>query len=99
MPHTRTARRGWAEATPFHRTPNQNDSDRPRRVMLHIGGTMDRDQLARIALRYDTAMSRAMLRALGVPVPHGVPRRGSIARVDRYDGAIECMAQRHGVRM
>lgn len=60
---------------------------------------MDRDQLARIALRYDTAMSRAMLRALGVPVPHGVPRRGSIARVDRYDGALECMAQRHGVRM
>lgn len=25
--------------------------------------------LASIALRYDTAMSRAMLRALGVPVP------------------------------
>ena len=27
---------------------------------------MDRDQLTRIALRYDTAMSRAMLRALGL---------------------------------
>ena len=27
------------------------------------------DVLASIALRYDTAMSRAMLRALGVPVP------------------------------
>ena len=61
------------------------------------GGPMTRDQMARIALRYDTTMARAMLRALGVPVPHGVPRRGTIARVDRYDGALECMAQRHGV--
>lgn len=60
---------------------------------------MDRDQLARIALRYDTTMARAMLRALGVPVPHGVPRRGTIARVDRYDDAVGCMAQRHGVRL
>lgn len=28
--------------------------------------------IAKIALRYDTAMSRAMLRALGVPLPHVV---------------------------
>ena len=29
---------------------------------------MTRDDLARIALRYDTTMSRAMLRALGIGV-------------------------------
>ena len=60
---------------------------------------MTRDELARIALRYDTAMSRAMLRALGVPVPHRAPRAGAIARVDRYGGLAECMGQRHGVVM
>ena len=60
---------------------------------------MTRDELARIALRYDTALSRAMLRALGVDPPArrkggGVSTRG----VDRYGGVLECMAQRHGVR-
>lgn len=59
---------------------------------------MTRDQLAAIALRYDTAMSRAMLRALGVPVPHRAPRPGTIARVDRYEGLRECMEQTTGVR-
>lgn len=53
---------------------------------------------ARIALRYDTAMSRAMLRALGVPVPHR-PRPGTVARVDRYGGIAECMGQHVGVAM
>lgn len=60
------------------------------------GGPMTRDQMARIALRYDTAMSRAMLRALGVDVPHRV-RPGTIARVDRYEGVADCFSQRHGV--
>lgn len=59
---------------------------------------MTRDQLAAIALRYDTAMSRAMLRALGVPVPHRPAKPGAIARVDRYEGMLECMAQTTGVR-
>ena len=59
---------------------------------------MTRDELARIALRYDTALSRAMLRALGVKVPHRA-RHGTIQRVDRYDGVAELMAQRHGVKM
>jgi len=59
---------------------------------------MTRDELARIALRYDTSMSRAMLRALGIDVPHAV-RTGTTARVDRYAGAADLMAQRHGVRM
>ena len=59
---------------------------------------MDRDDLARIALRYDTAMSRAMLRALGIPVPHrAVP--GRIERVDRLDGLRECFANKRRVRM
>lgn len=57
---------------------------------------MTRDDLARIALRYDTAMSRAMLRAIGVPAPEPV-RYGVVARVDRYDGLLECFAQRTGV--
>ncbi|MBR4617421.1 MAG: hypothetical protein IKO55_17575 [Kiritimatiellae bacterium] len=59
---------------------------------------MDREDFLRIALRYDTALSRAMLRALGVDVPHrAVP--GTIARVDRYAGASKLMRQRTGVRM
>ena len=56
------------------------------------------DDLARIALRYDTSMSRAMLRALGFPVPRELPRPGVIAMVDRYADARGLMAQRHGVR-
>lgn len=59
---------------------------------------MDRDQLARIALRYDIAMSRAMLRALGVPVPYRA-RPGTVALADRYGGIAECMGQRHGVAL
>ena len=58
---------------------------------------MTRDQLARIALRYDTAMSRAMLRALGVDVPHRA-RPGTIVSVDRYDEMLDCFAQKVGVR-
>ena len=58
---------------------------------------MTRDELAAIALRYDTVVSDAMLRALGVQRP---PRRGkSSARVDRYKGAKKLMRQKHGVRL
>ena len=57
---------------------------------------MDRDQLARIALRYDTAMSRAMLRALGIPVPE---RRNGSVRSDRYAGMRECFENRRRVRI
>jgi len=60
---------------------------------------MTREQLMRIAMRYDTAMSRAMLRALGVPVPHREPRPGAIVRVDRYAGAERLMRQRTGVNL
>ena len=57
---------------------------------------MDRDQLAAIALRYDTTMSRAMLRALGIAAREPV-RYGVIARVDRFDGVEQCMRQKVGV--
>ena len=60
---------------------------------------MTPEDLARIALRYDTSMSRAMLRALGVPVPHRKPRPGAIVNVDRYAGARKLMKQRHGVKL
>lgn len=47
---------------------------------------MSRGELAEIALRHDTAMSRAMLRALGIPVPEPAPDVGTIGRADRrYD--------------
>ena len=59
---------------------------------------MTRDDLAAIALRYDTSMSRAMLRALGVDAPEPV-RYGVVANVDRYGGIAECMGQRYGVVM
>ena len=58
---------------------------------------MQRDDYLRIALRYDTALSRAMLRALGVDVPHRI-RRGAIVRVDRYNGMEECFMNRERVR-
>jgi len=59
---------------------------------------MTRDELARIALRYDTALSRAMLRALGVPVPPRPPMEGVIVWVDRYRGWERAMRQRFGVK-
>lgn len=60
---------------------------------------MDRDELARIALRYDTLMSRAMLRALGAATPRARGRADAAARNSRYDGATELMRQRVGVRL
>ena len=39
------------------------------------------DELARIALKYDTPMSRAMLRALGLPVPPPPPLPGAVVEV------------------
>lgn len=53
---------------------------------------------ARIAFRYDTSMSRAMLRALGVawPSPARAARaRAATKRRDRaYIGMAECFANR-----
>jgi hypothetical protein len=58
---------------------------------------MTRDEMARIALRYDTLMSWAMLRALGVERPKRKGRTSS--KHDRYKGARKLMRQRHGVRL
>ena len=58
---------------------------------------MTRDDLARIAMRYDTAMSRAMLRALGIEPPAPRADAGRVPNRDRYRGARRLMRQRHGV--
>lgn len=55
------------------------------------------DYMIRAALRCETAMSRAMLRACGVPVPRR-RRMGSVVRADEYDGIAECFAN-HGSPM
>lgn len=60
---------------------------------------MSKGELAMIALRYRTSMSRAMLRALGIPVPAPAPAVGTIARADRrYDGIMWCF-ENHGSPM
>lgn len=52
-----------------------------------------RDFLVRCALRWDTSMSRAMLRALGFPAREPMPD-GVIVRVDRFADIGECFANR-----
>lgn len=54
--------------------------------------------MVRAALRRDTVMSRAMLRACGVPVPRAFPRPGSIVEAGAYAGLTECFAN-HGSPM
>lgn len=55
------------------------------------------ERWARIALCYDTALSRAMLKALGVPARKPEPK--TVLRHDRYGGVRECMGQRFGVML
>ena len=62
------------------------------------GGRVSRDELAMIARRYDTSVSRAMLRALGLPAPEHAPAPGTIVSVDRYDGLLWCF-ENHGSPM
>lgn len=62
---------------------------------------LDRTTLAAIARRYDTAMSRAMLRALGVPrrgPARPLARRLSAAEELRYEGLGWCF-ENHGSPM
>lgn len=59
---------------------------------------MDRRELARIARRYDTSMSRAMLRALGLRRREPVPATGTVVSVDRYEGMLWCF-ENHGSPM
>ena len=54
------------------------------------GDRVDRHELARIARRYDTSMSRAMLRALGIPTLEPAPTVGTVVSVDRYEGIDWC---------
>lgn len=59
---------------------------------------MTNEELARIAMRYDTAMSRAMLRALGIDSPQ---RKRTQPRRKRYRPTRrevrQCFGQRYGV--
>ena len=51
---------------------------------------MSRGELAAIALRYDTSMSRAMLRALGLEPREPAPAARTIVGIDRYEGIGWC---------
>ena len=64
-----------------------------------------RDVMLRCALRYDTAMSRAMLRALGREVPRVRPAPCPVVRVGhearearKYRGLMQCF-RNHGSPM
>ncbi len=59
---------------------------------------VQRDELSAIARRYDTAMSRAMLRALGLPAPR-VIHRGVPTRVEEVDADIRWCFENHGSPM
>lgn len=54
-------------------------------------------ELAAIAMRYDTSMSRAMLRALGLPPANSRAHKAVHRR--QYKGVRSLMLQRHGVRV
>lgn len=56
------------------------------------------EYMVRAALSRNTALSRAMLRACGVPVPRSRPRPGAIVEVGAYAGLCECFAN-HGSPM
>lgn len=57
---------------------------------------IDRATLVRIAMRHDTAVSRAMLRALGVPAPEPASRTEDRQRgAWRYRGMRSCMRNAH----
>lgn len=59
---------------------------------------VQRDELSAIARRYDTAMSRAMLRALGLPAPR-VSRRGVPLVRDEVDPEVRWCFENHGSPM
>lgn len=65
---------------------------------MTIGGTMSKGELLTIALRYDTAMSRAMLRALGIEPREPEAPAGTVVSVDRYRDMLWCF-ENHGSPM
>ena len=59
-------------------------------------------EIARIALRYDTPMSHAMLRALGIevsPVPRNPGQIVEVSELDGVDPDIEWCFENHGSPM
>ena len=58
---------------------------------------MTKAEFVRIALRYDTAMSRAMLRACGYVAPEPLQATGTVVSADRYAGMLECFANRESI--
>lgn len=50
------------------------------------------EYMVRAALRRDTALSRAMLRACGVPVPRSKPHIGAIVEASTYDDIFTCFS-------
>lgn len=59
---------------------------------------MSRGEMAMIALRYHTSMSRAMLRALGLEPREPAPPAGTVVSVDRYRDMLWCF-KNHGSPM
>ena len=57
---------------------------------------MTREEMARIALRYETNMARAMCKALGIEPRKSRPKT---SKPKRYKGVRQCFGQRYGVRM
>lgn len=49
------------------------------------------DFIARCALSVDTAVSRAFLRALGIPARTPAPPAGTVVSVEAYEGMAWCM--------
>ena len=58
---------------------------------------MTKAEFVRIALRYGTAMSRAMLRACGYVAPEPMPDPGAKVSVERYGGILERFANRESI--
>ena len=97
MSTTRQARAAGT-LTPFTSYPNDAIVG-ARRCRWEL--QMKREELAAIALRYDTQIADAMLRALGVDRPKRKPgsTRDRSAKSRRYRGARKLMKQTHGVRL
>lgn len=59
---------------------------------------MSRGEMAMIALRYHTSMSRAMLRALGLDPREPAAPAGAVVSADRYRDMLWCF-ENHGSPM
>lgn len=57
---------------------------------------MTREEMARIALRYETDMARAMCKALGIEPRKSKPKT---SKPKKYKGMRKCFNQKYGVRL